>query len=42
MKEGAGISQRMYMKDPWTRTTVRGMIMEVEGGLDGGGQRKKK
>ena len=30
------------MKDPWTWTKVRGLIMEVGGRLGGGGQRGRK
>ena len=37
MKEGEGISQRTYMKGPWTWTMVWGLTMEVGGGLGGGG-----
>ena len=29
LKEGEGISQRTYMRDPLTWTIVRGLIMEV-------------
>ena len=36
LKEGEGISQRTYMHDPWTWTTVWGLTMEVGGGLGGG------
>ena len=35
LKEGEGISQRIYIKDPWTWT------MEVRGGLSRLGQRGK-
>ena len=38
MKKGAGISQRTYVKDPWTWTVVWGLAMEVGGGLYGGGK----
>ena len=41
IKEGEGISQRIYMKDPWTWTTVWALTVEVVGGLGGGGQRGK-
>ena len=37
LKEGEGISQRTYMKGPWTWTMVWGLTMEVGGGLGGGG-----
>ena len=30
MKEGEVISQRTYMHDPWTRTTVQGLTVGVE------------
>ena len=33
LKEGEGITQRTYMKDPWTGATVWGLTMEVGGGL---------
>ena len=42
MKEGEGISQSTYIKDQWTWTMLRGLILEVVGGLDGGGQREKR
>ena len=38
-KKGKKTSQSICMNDPWTWTTVWGLIMEVEGGLGGGGQR---
>ena len=41
MKEGEGISQRTYMKDPWSWTTVWGQTMEVGEGLAGGGRKGK-
>ena len=28
MKEGEGISQRTYMKDPWTGTMVQGLTIK--------------
>ena len=36
MKEVEGISQRTYMKDPWTQSMVWGLTMEVGGELGGG------
>ena len=42
MKEGERISQRTYMKDPWTCTTVKGLIIEVGGRLGGGGAKGEK
>ena len=42
-KEGEGISQRTYMHDPWTWTTVwRWPEGGGEWGLGGGGKRRKK
>ena len=35
MKEGEGISQRTYMHDPWTRTTVWGLSEGAEAGWRG-------
>ena len=35
---GEGTSQRTRMKDPWTWTTVRGLIMEVGMGWVEGGE----
>ena len=42
MKEGEGISQRTYMHDPWTWTTVWGLTVGLGGGLGGGGQSREK
>ena len=33
LKEGEGISQRTFMKDPWTQAVLWGLTMEVAGGL---------
>ena len=33
VKEGEGISQRTFMKDPWTQAVLWGLTMEVAGGL---------
>ena len=41
MKEGVGISQKTNMKDSWTWPTVRGLTVQVGGGLGGGGWRGK-
>ena len=41
MEEGEGISQRTWMKDPWTWRMVWGLTTEVRDGLGGGGQRGK-
>ena len=41
LKEGEGISQRIYIKDPWTWTIVWGWTVEVRGGLSRLGQRGK-
>ena len=38
MKKGKGISQRIYIYDPWTQTTVWGWPQQV-GRASGGGQR---
>ena len=37
LKGGEGISQRTYMKDPWTWTMLWGLTMEVGGELGGQG-----
>ena len=42
LKEGEGISERTYMKDPWTGTVEWGLIMEIGGRLGGGGKMGKK
>ena len=42
LKESEGISQRTYMKDPWTWTTVMGLIMELGSGLGGEGTEGEK
>ena len=42
LKEGERISQRTCMKDPWTGTMVRGLIMEVQGRLGRGGRKGEK
>ena len=42
LKEGERISQRTCMKDPWTWTMVRGLIMEVQGRLARGGRKGEK
>ena len=36
LKEGEGISQGTYMKDPWTGTMGWGLTMEVGSRLGGG------
>ena len=36
LKEGEGISQRTYMHDPWTWTTVGGLAVRVGVGLSEG------
>ena len=41
MKEGEGISQRTYMRDPWTQTVVWGLPEGLWWGLGGGGRRGK-
>ena len=35
LKEGEGISQRIYKHDPWTWTMVRGLTVGVGGGKIG-------
>ena len=41
MKEGEGISQRTYMKEPWTWAMVWGLNLGRGGGLGRGEQRGK-
>ena len=41
MKEGEVISQRTYMHDPWTRTTVQGLTVGVEVLGEGGAKGEK-
>ena len=41
LKEGEGISERTYMKDPWTGMTKWGLTTEVEVGLSGEDLREK-
>ena len=41
MKEGEGISQRTYMKGPWSWTMVWGPTMEVKGRLGREGKGEK-
>ena len=41
LKEGEGVSQRMYMNDPRTGTMVWGLPEGVRDGLGGGRQRGK-
>ena len=36
------ISERTYMKNPWTWIMVRGLTMEVGGGLGGRGRMGKE
>ena len=41
LKKDEGISQRTYMNDPWTKTTVWELTMVV-GELGGGGAKGEK
>ena len=36
LKEGEGVSQPTFMKDPWTWTTVWALTRDDGGGLDRG------
>ena len=42
IKESEKISQKTYMKDPWTWAMEKGLIMEVGVGWVEGKQRRKK
>ena len=43
IKDGKGINQRTFMHNPWTLTTIWGLVCSGERvGLSGGREREKK
>ena len=42
MKDGEGFNQRTFMHNPWTQTTIWGVVWVGEGVELGGGREREK